>query len=56
LVFLNMPTMAQPEAYIGNAASLFDEEGRMTAEKTAEFLKKYLEAFEIWVKKTSSRN
>ncbi|NTV89188.1 MAG: NAD(P)H-dependent oxidoreductase, partial [Clostridiales bacterium] len=43
LVFLNMPTMAQPEAYIGNAASLFDEEGRMTAEKTAEFLKKYLE-------------
>ena len=27
LVFLNVPTLQQPEAYIGNADKLFDEDG-----------------------------
>ena len=38
LVFLNMPTLTQPEAYIGQAFSLFDDQGELTNEGTGEFL------------------
>jgi len=49
LVFLNIPTMQQPEAYIGNAGSLFDDGGNITNESTKEFLTKYMQAFADWV-------
>ena len=49
LVFINVPAMPQPEAYIGGAASLFDEGGNLTNESTKEFLKKFMEAFAKWV-------
>ena len=49
LVFINVPAMQQPEAYIGNVASLFDESGNLTNESTKEFLKKFMEAFAKWV-------
>lgn len=49
LVFLNVPAMQQPEAYIGNAAKLFNENDELTAESTREFMQKYLAAFERWV-------
>ena len=38
LVFLDVPTMQQPEAYIGGAAQLFDANGNITNEATREFL------------------
>ncbi|GEN48720.1 NADPH-dependent FMN reductase [Ligilactobacillus pobuzihii] len=38
LVFLDMPTMQQPELYIGNTADLADDEGNITNEGTKEFL------------------
>jgi len=44
-----VPAMAQPEAYIGNAQSLFDESGHLTNESTREFLKNFMMAFEKWV-------
>jgi chromate reductase, NAD(P)H dehydrogenase (quinone) len=50
LVFVNVPTMAQPEAYIGNAASLFDENGNLTNNSTKDFLRSFMEAFAQWVK------
>ena len=50
LVFLNMPAMQQPEAYIGNAAQLFDANGKLTNESTRGFLQKFLEVFAAWVK------
>ena len=50
LVFVNVHTMAQPEAYIGNAASLFDDNGKLTNDSTREFLKNFMEAFEKWIK------
>ena len=50
LAFLGMPTMTQPEAYIGNAMSLFDESGKLINESTAAFAKNYMVAFEQWVK------
>ncbi len=49
LVFVNVPTMAQPEAYIGGAAELFDDNGKLTNDSTKDFLKTYMEAFEKWV-------
>lgn len=49
LVFLDVPAMAQPEAYIGNAGELFDAEGELINESTRDFMKEYLTAFEEWV-------
>lgn len=49
LVFINVPAMPQPEAYIGGAATMFDESGNLTNESTKEFLKKFMEAFAKWV-------
>lgn len=45
LVFLNMPTLQQPEAYIGGADKLFDQNGDFTNASTKEFFSKYLSAF-----------
>lgn len=49
LAFVNVPTMAQPEAYIGGAAALFDDNGNLTNDSTKKFLKRFLVAFEKWV-------
>ena len=49
LAFLDMPTLQQPEAYIGNSGKLFDKEGKLTADDTREFLRKFMAAFGKWV-------
>lgn len=51
LVFLNVPAMQQPEAYIGNAAKLFDESGALIDASTKEFLRKFVEAFAQWIER-----
>jgi len=51
LVFLDVPTMQQPEAYISHAADLFDANGRLTSEKTKEFLIQFINAYIAWVAK-----
>ena len=56
LVFLDVPTMQQPEAYIGGAAQLFDANGGIANETTREFLIKFMNAFAAWVVKNSSKN
>jgi len=55
LVFINVLTMAQPEAYIGGAAKLFDERSNLINESTREFLKKFMAAFVEWVARYSVR-
>ncbi len=55
LVFLNVPTMAQPEAYVGGAAKLFDERENLTNDSTREFLKKFMSAFADWVARYPAR-
>jgi chromate reductase len=45
LVFLNIPAMAQPEAYIGGADKLFDENGNLINDET----RKFLQAFAAWI-------
>ncbi len=49
LVFVNVPAMQQPEAYIGNAANLLNEKGDLTNDSTREFLTKFMQAFAAWV-------
>ena len=51
LVFLNMPTMAQPEAYVGNSGKLFDEQGELVNDSTREFLVAYGKAFKAFIEK-----
>ena len=52
-VFLDMPILQQPEAYIGNAAKMFDDQGRMTNDDTREFVRKFMAAFAQWIAKTA---
>lgn len=53
LVFLNMPPLQQPEAYVGGADKLFDENGGLTNGSTREFLTKYMQAFAAWVERNA---
>jgi chromate reductase len=50
LVFLNMPVLQQPEAYLGGAAGLFDERGALVDENVRGFLSKFINAFDGWIK------
>jgi chromate reductase, NAD(P)H dehydrogenase (quinone) len=52
LVFLNMPTLQQPEAYIGGADRLFDGDGFIAS--TREFFTRYLQAFSVWVERNAA--
>ncbi|WP_066070850.1 NADPH-dependent FMN reductase [Neobacillus soli] len=54
LVFLNMPIVQQPEAYIGNVAALLDENGKIKDEKTVQFLQSFADAFVDLIKKFQS--
>ena len=50
LVFLNMPTLQQPEAYIGHADALFSPDGSSLAQqKTGEFLAGIMSSFGAWI-------
>lgn len=49
LVYLNVPTMPQPEAYIGGADKLFDADGMLTNESTRNFLRQFMLSFGEWV-------
>lgn len=49
LVFLNVPAMQQPEAYIGGIGDLFDDSAKVTKPETSEFLEKFMQAFATWI-------
>ena len=49
LVTLNMPVMAQPEAYLSNVSELFNANGDLSHAGSLAFLRQFLAAFEIWV-------
>lgn len=48
LVFLNMPVMQQPEAYIPEVASLFDDNGQVATPQGRDFLLGVITAFAQW--------
>jgi chromate reductase, NAD(P)H dehydrogenase (quinone) len=54
LVCLNVPVMQQPEAYIGDAANLFDETSNLSNDSTREFAAKYMQSFAAWVETNAS--
>lgn len=51
MVFVDVLMMQQPEAYIGNTMTLFDENGDIANPETRQFLNDWLKAFEAWVHK-----
>jgi len=51
LVFLNVPVLQQPEAYLGHAGKHFDEAGKLASEPTREFLAKFLAAYAALVER-----
>jgi chromate reductase len=54
-VFLDMPAMQQPEAYIAGVAKLFDSEGNLISNDTRDFLKKFMESFARWIETTAPK-
>ena len=52
-VFLNMPALQQPEAYIGGAAQLFNDKGEFVNESTRDFMGKFLQAFAQWIERNA---
>jgi chromate reductase len=55
MVFLNVPMMQQPEAYVGGADKLFDAAGRLTVDATRDFFAKFMLAFEAWIETISGK-
>jgi len=49
LVFLNVPAMAQPEAYIGGADKLFDAAGKLNNDGSRKFLQGFMQTFSAWI-------
>lgn len=53
LVFLNMPVLQQPEAYVGGAFNLFGPDGQLTNDSTKEFLRGFAQAFADWIERNA---
>lgn len=52
LVFVDVPTMQQPEVYLGNADDVIDGRGRMVNESAEDFLRQFMAAFADWISLT----
>ncbi|SHG56654.1 NADPH-dependent FMN reductase [Massilia sp. CF038] len=50
LVFLNMPAMPQPEAYISNIGKLYSGDD-LTEDSTKQFLQNFIDSFATWVER-----
>lgn len=55
-VFLDVPMMQQPEAYIGGAGNVFDKDGNVVKDDTRALLKKFIEAFAAWIELTRQKS
>jgi chromate reductase len=55
LVFLDMPLLQQPEAYIGGAANLLGADGKLNNDSTKQFLKKFIDTYATWVETTAKK-
>lgn len=49
LAFLDMPTLQQPEMYLGNVVDWFEEDGRVKSADTRAFLAKFAAKFVSWI-------
>ena len=48
-VFLDVPMLQQPEAYIGQASTLFNDKGEITNEDKRKFLRHFMDSYAKWV-------
>ena len=55
LVYLDMPVLQQPEAYIGGVDKLLDAQGAIANPTTREFATKYMAAFAEWIHRVAPR-
>lgn len=55
MVFLDVPAMPQPEAYIGGADRLFDADGKLVNEETRKFLRGFMQSYAAWVSANTSK-
>ena len=55
LVFLNVPAMQQPEAYISNASKLFNDSGELADADMRASLQRFMTAFAAWCESHSRR-
>ncbi|MEO7324342.1 MAG: NADPH-dependent FMN reductase [Dokdonella sp.] len=54
LVFLDMPALQQPEAYIGGVDKLFDESNKLTNDSTRQFLGRFMQAYAAWLERNAA--
>jgi chromate reductase len=54
LVFLNMPAMQQPEAYVGSVDKMFEGD-KLTNTSLRDFLSRYLQALAAWIERNAVR-
>lgn len=55
LVFLDVPTLQQPEAYLGHVDRLFDTSGDLTEDWARDFLTGFLVAYAAWIETNLGR-
>lgn len=53
LVFLDMPVLQQPEAYVGQAGTVFSPDGSVADDRTAAFLRAFIEALAGWIERVA---
>jgi chromate reductase len=56
LVFLDMPVLQQPEAYISGSNKLVGDDGKIGDDAEREYLTKILHAFTVWIEKTAPKS
>jgi chromate reductase len=54
-VFLNIPVLQQPEAYLGGVDKLLDAQGGIGNESTRGFLSGFLTRFAEWIERNGKR-
>ena len=54
LVFLDMPVLQQPEAYVGGAATLFGPDGALVNPATESFFRSFIEAFAALIERATT--
>lgn len=55
LVFLDMPCMQQPEAYVANVTQSLDSAGKVKSEETRDLLRTFVHAFAEWVERFAGK-
>lgn len=53
LANVNMAVLQQPEIYIGNAAALFDGDGKIAVDSTRDLLRSFIDSFAAWTERAA---